>query len=276
MKLVTIRTDDGTVAGRIEGDAVVELDAPDVGTLLAGANWDEAVRSVGTAVRALAEVSFAPVVPRPGKIICVGLNYRTHIREMGRGQPTHPTLFAKFADALVGARDPIILPRASTQADWEAELAVIIGAHTRTATEREARGAIAGFTVMNDVSIRDWQHRTSQWLAGKTFDSTSPLGPALVTPDEVDWAADLRVMCSVDGSVMQDARTSDLLFDPVDLVRYVSEITTLWPGDVIATGTPGGVGVGREPPIFLRSGQELRTEIEGLGHLLNVCRDGGP
>jgi len=211
------------------------------------------------------------VVPRPSKIVCVGHNYRAHVAEMGADLLTHPTLFAKFARALVGSHDPVVLPRESEAVDWEVELAVVVGRTVRRADRRTAAAAIAGYTVANDVSARDWQRRTPQWLAGKTFDQTTPLGPALVSGDEVGDAADLGVRCLVDGEVRQDSRTTDLLFSPVDLIGYVSAIVTLDPGDVLLTGTPSGVGAGRTPPMFLEPGQVLRTEIEGLDHCENPC-----
>jgi acylpyruvate hydrolase len=216
-------------------------------------------------------VDYAPLVPRPSKIICVGLNYRSHILEMGRELPEHPTLFTKFADTLLGARDDLVLPVVSDEVDWEAELGFVIGAPVRWASTEEAAAAIAGYTVVNDISMRDWQWRSTQWLAGKAFDATTPVGPWLVTPDEVDHAADLALRCEVDGQVMQSSRTSDLLFTPADLVAYISQFTTLHPGDLIATGTPGGVGAARTPKIFLQPGQVLRTVIEGVGECVNMC-----
>src|SRR5207244_3575409 len=172
-----------------------------------------------------------------------------HINEMGHELPAPPTLFAKFARALTGARDPIPLPAGATQVDWEAELAFVIGRPVRHAGLDEAAAAIAGFTVLNDVSMRDWQWRTSEWLQGKTFERCTPVGPVLVSPDEVGGVApDLLLTCEVDGNLMQEARTSDLLFGPAAIVSYVSNIVTLDPGDLISTGTPGGVGAGRQPP----------------------------
>lgn len=271
MRFVTLRGDGGTRAGRLEGDRIVELDAPDVGALLAAGprSLDAAARQAGGAVHDAATADLAPVVPRPGKVICLGLNYESHILETGRDLPAHPTLFAKFADSLTGPRDPIVLPRVSEKVDWEAELAFVIGTEARRVNGAEAEAAIAGFTVLNDVSMRDWQYRTLQWLQGKAFERSTPLGPALVTPDEMGGAADLEISCSVDGEVMQRSRTSDLVFRPADIVAYVSQFVTLRPGDVIATGTPGGVGAVRTPPVFLQPGQVVRTAIEGVGELVN-------
>jgi acylpyruvate hydrolase len=271
VKLTTLRTATGTRAARIDGDEAVELDAPDVGTLLAEENWAARAKADGPR-HSVADL--APVVPRPGKIFCVGLNYRTHILEMGRELPEFPTLFAKFSDALIGPGDPIELAPESAAVDWEAELAVVIGAPVRRATVTEAEQAIAGFAVLNDVTMRDWQYRSVQWLQGKTFEATTPLGPWLVTPDELPGGVrpTLDLRCLVDGSVVQEANTGDLVFDPVALVEYISRIVTLRPGDVIATGTPGGVGHARKPPRYLAEGSVLVTEIEGLGSQRNVAR----
>jgi acylpyruvate hydrolase len=211
------------------------------------------------------------VVIRPGKVICVGLNYRAHILETGRELPEYPTLFAKFADTLLGPRDDLVLPSVSQRVDWEAELGVVIGRPVYRATPEEAAAAIAGYTVINDVSMRDWQRRTLQWLAGKMFQHSTPAGPYLVTGDEVGDAADLEVRCEVDGEIMQQSRTSDLLFKSADIVAYASQAISLKPGDLFATGTPGGVGDARKPPVYLQAGNVLRTWIEGVGECLNHC-----
>ena len=274
MRLATIRTATGTRAARVEGEALLPLDHDDVGALLTALGMDGAgeAPAAGDPVP-VTEAEFAPVVTRPSKILCVGLNYRSHILEMGHQLPEHPTLFAKFADALIGAHDDLVLPASSDQVDWEAELGVIIGAPLRRATAEQARAAIAGYTVVNDVSVRDWQWRSSQWLQGKTFEHCTPIGPFLVTPEEVDHARDLEVRCEVDGVVMQRSRTRDLLFDPAAIAAYISQFTTLRPGDVIATGTPGGVGAARDPQVFLKPGQAVLTSIEGIGACRTVCRE---
>ncbi|MBA2530955.1 MAG: fumarylacetoacetate hydrolase family protein [Nocardioidaceae bacterium] len=273
MRLVTLRTDGGTRAGRVEGDEVFELDFSDVGALLAsGPSWRQTAAAGGKTFGSLDGADLAPLIPLPRKIICIGLNYVSHIKEMGRELPAYPTVFAKYSCALIGARDPIVLPAVSNKVDWEVELAIVMGQPVRRADEAAARQSIAGFTIFNDVSVRDWQFRTTQFLQGKTFESTTPLGPALVTTDEID-PDDLEVRCEVDGELMQAGNTSDLLFAPAKLVRYLSTIFTLEPGDVIATGTPGGVGAGRTPEVYLRPGQTVRTAIEGLGELVNVCID---
>lgn len=273
MRLATVRTGSGTSAVRIEGEQYAELAAPDVGTFLTRPDWrGQAASAVPD--RPVTGLEFAPVVPRPGKIVCVGLNYRNHILEMGRELPRFPTLFAKFPEALVGPDDPVTLPPESPAVDWEAELAVVIGATVRRASVAEAEAAIAGFSVLNDVTMRDWQNRTLQWLQGKTFEGSTPFGPVLVTPDEVPGGTtpDLTLSCWVDGELVQKAVTGDLLFGPVELVRYVSSVLTLRPGDVIATGTPGGVGHARTPQRYLADGNRLVTEISGIGRLDNEVR----
>jgi acylpyruvate hydrolase len=274
VRLTTLRTPDGTRAARIDGDTAVEIDAFDLGALLADPAWRERAAAADGSRHDLAGADLAPLVPRPGKIFCVGLNYRTHILEMGRELPEHPTLFAKFPEALVGPHDAVSLDPASEKVDWEAELAVVVGAPVRRATEAEAEAAIAGFAVLNDVTMRDWQYRTLQWLQGKTFEATTPFGPQLVTPDELPGGARpaLDLTCAVDGETVQTANTSDLVFDPVALIAYISRIVTLNPGDVIATGTPGGVGHARKPPRYLVDGAVLTTEIEGLGSQRNTAR----
>lgn len=262
MKLATVRTSEGTThAVRVAGDALFDLGVPDVGSYL-----EDPSRALPDGPEIRAE-SYAPVIPRPGKVVCVGLNYRNHILEMGRPLPEHPTLFAKYAEALIGAYDEIRLPPESSTVDWEAELAVVIGRPVRRASEAEASAAIAGFAVLNDVTMRDWQYRTPMWLQGKTWEASTPFGPYLVTPDELPGGTRpaLTLTGSVDGEVVQRASTADLVFDPVELVRYISTILTLKPGDVIASGTPGGVGHARKPPRYLTDGSVLVTEIEGLG-----------
>lgn len=285
MKLATIRLpaspdgegrsrapDEATVAVRIDGDHAVELDAPDVGALLARPGWRQFAATAAGPERAVAGLDYAPVITRPGKIICVGLNYRAHIAETGRAAPEYPALFAKYAEALIGARDPITLPRESAQVDWEAELGVIVGARARHADAAESASAIGGYTVANDVTARDWQNRTPQWLQGKTFEASTPLGPWLVTPDEADPnPPGLLLSCQLDGEIVQQAQTGDLIFGPAELISYISAIITLRPGDVILTGTPGGVGHARVPPRYLSAGSQLITSIAGLGECRNAC-----
>lgn len=273
MRLVTFRTDAGTRAGRVDGSDVVELDFADVGELLeSGPEWRTAA-AVGGTRRSLAGLSLAPVVVRPPAIICVGQNYAAHVAEVRAELPAFPTLFAKFASSLLGANDDLVLPAVSSEVDWEVELAFVVGGRGRNLSPDEALGAIAGYTVANDVSMRDWQRRTSQFLQGKAFGASTPVGPALVTPDEIPGgsAEDLRITCEVDRIAVQDGRTSDLIFGCARIASYVSEMMPLEPGMLVLTGTPDGVGVARTPPVFLREGQLLRSSIEGIGSLENRC-----
>ncbi|SNR55250.1 fumarylacetoacetate hydrolase family protein [Actinomadura mexicana] len=275
MKLCTIRTVDGTRAARLDDGKLVDLGFSDLGALLAEPDWRaRAASGAGTAYD-VEGADFAPLVPRPSKVICVGHNYTGHIKEMGRELPAYPTLFPKFADSLIGAHDDIVKPAETDALDWEVELAVVIGREVRRAGDAQAEAAIAGFTVMNDVSVRDWQFRTIEWTQGKIWDSSTPVGPYLVTPDEVGGVRPaLGVRAVVDGRVMQSDDTGTLLFDPVSLVRYISTIVRLRPGDLVATGTPAGVGHARDPKVYLTGGETVVTEIDGLGACANrIVRD---
>jgi acylpyruvate hydrolase len=267
MKLATLRTASGTQAVRVDGDRLIEIGCPDVGALLAMPDWQQRAESASGTAHDAAGADFAPLVLNPGKIVCVGLNYRHHILEMGREIPEYPTLFAKYPEALIGASDDIQLAPESDSVDWEAELAVVIGATVRRARGSSAEAAIAGFAVLNDVTMRDWQYRTMMWDQGKTWEGTTPLGPYLVTPDELPGGVRpaLDLSCLVNDEMVQSANTGDLVFDPVALVEYISTILTLRPGDVIASGTPGGVGHARKPPRYLAPGDVLTTDISGLG-----------
>jgi acylpyruvate hydrolase len=272
VRLATIRHGGTTRAVRADDDAAVDLGAAEVAEVLRWPDWRARCATADGRRYPVDGLSFAPVVTAPEKIICVGLNYRSHILEMGRDLPAHPTLFAKYSRALVGAHDNVVLPAASAQMDWEAELALIIGAEARNADAGQAAAAIAGYTVLNDVTARDWQYRTPQWLQGKTFEATTPIGPWLVTADDpVVAGPGLDLACEVDGEQVQKANTADLVFGPADLVAYLSAIITLAPGDVIATGTPGGVGHARTPARYLEDGAVLVTRVEGIGECRNVC-----
>ena len=271
MKLATLRTGPSTVAVRVDDDGatLVETGFADVGELLSQPDWRARAVSASGPAHDGAMAVLAQLVTRPEKTICVGLNYRSHVLEMGRSVPEFPTLFAKFTRALVGPTDNIVLPPVSTQVDWEVELCVVIGEAVRNADIATARRAIAGFTVANDVSVRDWQNRTIQFLQGKTFEATTPVGPVLVVDEERsgEFAAD--VTCEVNGEVVQNGHTDDLIFDPVTLVQYCSQIITLMPGDLILTGTPGGVGHACTPPRYLSRGDVLVTRIDGIGECVN-------
>ena len=217
----------------------------------------------------LEDVRLLPVVPRPGKIVCVGVNYRAHADEGGYDLPDYPALFSKFTETLVAAGEPILLPPESNAVDFEAELAFVIGRPVRRASGPATVDAVAGYTAANDVSMRDYQYRTPQWLPGKNWASSTPLGPFLVTPDEVGDPHELDISLELNGERMQSANTREFIFDVPKLVTTISEFIPLAPGDVILTGTPSGVGYRRDPKILLRDGDRVTVEIERVGTLEN-------
>jgi acylpyruvate hydrolase len=210
-------------------------------------------------------VSLLAPVPRPGKIICIGHNYRGHTGAM---PPSYPDVFAKFSNVVVGPGQPIVVPHLTEQVDYEAELAVVIGTRARQVSEDRALDHVAGYTIFNDVTARDYQKRQSQWTIGKTFDTFGPMGPALVTPDEIGDVADLDVTLWVNGDLRQQSNTRELIFSVPFLIAYLSEVMVLEPGDLIATGTPGGTGSSQQPPVWLRAGDEVRIRIDKLGELI--------
>jgi 2,4-didehydro-3-deoxy-L-rhamnonate hydrolase len=254
--------------GRVTGDEVVPM-----GTDLVAYLSDGAV--VEGPARRLDGIRLLPPIPAPGKIIGVGLNYRQHAIETGAPIPPEPPLFAKFANSLVADGDPIRVPAATAQPDWEAELGVVIGRTASRVTVDEALDHVGGYLCLNDVSARDLQVRTGQWMRGKAIDTFLPAGPWLTTPDEVPDPQALRIRSLVNGEVMQDSTTADMIWSVAELVSFLSQVMTLAPGDVIATGTPPGVGSARTPPRWLQDGDEVTIEIERLGSLANrVERDG--
>lgn len=210
----------------------------------------------------------SPVL-RPGKVVCLGLNYRDHAAESGMAVPEHPVLFHKVAGSLIGQGQAIVIPRVSDKVDYEAELAVIIGKRGKYIAEADALSYVAGYTVANDVSARDLQMRTPQWTSGKMLDTFGPLGPALVTKDEVPNPNALRIKTILNGAVLQDSNTSEMIFQVPFIVHYISQLATLEPGDVIMTGTPAGVGQSRDPQVFMKAGDSVTIEIEHLGSLTN-------
>ena len=213
-----------------------------------------------------------PALPiaRPGKLLCLGLNYAGHAKEGGHEVPTYPGLFMRANTSLMAAGEPMVRPRVSDKLDFEAELMLIIGKGGRSIPEAKALDHVFGYTVFNDGSVRNFQRKSSQWTPGKNFDSTGPVGPIVVTPDEVPPGADgLRIQSRLDGEIMQDSNTSDMIFPVAKTIAIVSEFTTLEPGDLIALGTPQGVGYARKPPVFMKPGQTIEIEIEGIGVLAN-------
>ncbi len=273
MRLATLRVGDATRAAVRIGDAYALLDAVDVAELLRLPDWRQRAAAPSRGTIPTEQADFAPLVSTARKIICCGLNYADHIRETGRDVPTFPTLFGKFNDTLAGAFDTIDLPLNSDRVDWEAELAVIVGSPLDHASEEEAQLAIAGYCIANDLSMRDWQQRTVQWMQGKVFTATTPLGPELVTIDEFDPTRPNAIVCEVAGTVVQASTTDELVFSAQHLLSYISQFTALSPGDVVLTGTPGGVGMAATPPQYLEHGDLLVTRIAGLGELSNPIQD---
>jgi 2-keto-4-pentenoate hydratase/2-oxohepta-3-ene-1,7-dioic acid hydratase in catechol pathway len=263
--------------GRVEGDKVSDLGA------VAGAPADlVAALKAGdlASLKAPADIAFAdvkllPVVTNPAKIFCVGHNYESHRVETGRAKVGHPSIFLRFADTLNAHGGAIVRPKSSTMLDYEAELAIIIGKGGRYIPEAEAMSHVAGFACANDASVRDWQWHTTQFAPGKNFPSTAPLGPWMVTPDEIDDLNAVSVTSRLNGQVMQHATLDHLLFSLPVIIEYLSGFTTLNPGDVILTGTPGGVGAKREPPVWMRAGDVIEVEISGVGLLSNTIVDEG-
>jgi 2-keto-4-pentenoate hydratase/2-oxohepta-3-ene-1,7-dioic acid hydratase in catechol pathway len=214
-------------------------------------------------------VRVLPPVPRPPKIVCVARNYAEHAEEVGREIPTIPILFARFPATLVADGDPVVRPTVSEQLDWEGELAVVIGRGGRTVRREDAMAHVAGYSILNDVTVRDYQFRVTQYTAGKNFSTSGPFGPYLVTADEISDVGELEIVTHVSGHEMQRAKAGDMIFDIPTLIEHISEFVELEVGDVIATGTPAGVGFRRTPPRFLRPGDTMRVSITGLGTLEN-------
>jgi acylpyruvate hydrolase len=269
MRLATIRTASGTSAVRIDGDEAIECGASDVGTLLAAADWGARAGAADGPRHRMADLSYAPVVPRPGKIICVGLNYRDHAEEQGVDLPTAPLLFAKWNNPLIGPGEPIVIPPIVTKTDYEAELGVVIGSRVSKVSAENALEAVAGYICVNDVSARDLQFADGQWSRGKSPDTYCPVGPHLVPRDEIPDPQKLAIRAILNGEAMQDSTTANMVFGVTEIIAYVTQTITLEPGDLIATGTPAGVGAFRDPKVFMQPGDEITIEIEGLGSLTN-------
>lgn len=267
MRICRIRVDGEVFLARREENFYTVLPFHELNVLLNHEDWVDAANASGRNVSF--ELAQEEALFEPEHIFCIGLNYKGHIQETGKPTPEYPTVFAKFASSLTGPDSDVELPTHSREVDWEVELGIVIGKSARNVSTEQAAWHIAGYTVINDVSMRDWQSRTNQWFQGKNFEASTPVGAHLVTPDEIDDARDLRISCSIDGQIMQDGRTSDLLFGPTELVSYISQFTTLRPGDLIATGTPSGVGMAKTPKRFLQPGEVLVSEIEGIGRLTN-------
>jgi len=282
MKLATFHHAGSTRIGLVDGDAIVDLAAAArelprdmIGLLEAGPGaLQRAQRALGEGPRLpLADIHLEAPIARPPKFLAVGLNYADHVAETGRERPQFPTIFNKQSTCVVGPGDPIQLPRVSQVVDYEGELGFVIGRRCRHVSRDDAPRVIAGYLVVDDVTVRDWQRRTPTWTMGKSFDTHGPIGPWIVTSDELPDPHRLRLRSFVNGELRQDSNTSQLIFDCFALVEYLSTAFTLEPGDVIATGTPSGVGIAMTPPRFLAAGDVVRIEIEGIGAIENRVID---
>jgi 2-keto-4-pentenoate hydratase/2-oxohepta-3-ene-1,7-dioic acid hydratase in catechol pathway len=219
---------------------------------------------------AAGEFTYLPVIPNPAKILCIGINYEEHRRETGRPEVGHPTIFTRFADTLTGHESSMVLPVNSSAFDYEGELAVIIGKSGFQVSEDEAMQLVGGYSVFNDGSLRDWQRHTPQFIPGKNFPNTGGFGPALVTPEEAGPLADKKIETRLNGEVKQSAKLGDMIFSVPRILSYISGFTRLSPGDIIATGTPGGVGFKHEPPLYMQQGDRVAVTVEGIGTLVNT------
>ncbi|MES2414948.1 MAG: fumarylacetoacetate hydrolase family protein [Pseudomonadota bacterium] len=271
MKLATLNTANGLRPALLQDGAWRLIDAPDLRSQL-GKPADSLRFLDGTPV-AMADARFAAPIPNPGKIFCVGMNYHSHAAELGMPIPKYPNLWAKFTESMIGPFDDIHLPLAeeSTQGDYEVELTIVMGRKARRVKEEEASDFVAGYCTGNDSSVRDWQSRTREIMQGKAWEHMTPTGPWVTTPEEFPDVNNLSMRTHVNGELRQDSNTSDMIFTPAWLVAYISTFITLQPGDIILTGTPSGVGFGRKPPVYLKSGDLVRCEIEGLGAIENRC-----
>ena len=281
MKLASFRVDGRDSFGIVAGDHIREPGTefrschPDLRAVIAAGALPDLEQDRNGLLHGLDAIRFLPPIPRPDKILCVGVNYRPHIEEMGRSVPDHPVVFVRFPGSLVAHDEAIIRPRASEQLDFEGELAVVIGQRARHVSRDDAFKVVAGYCCFMDGSVRDWQKHTMQFTAGKNFDRSGSVGPYLVSPDEVPDLAAANLTTRVNGEVMQRGRISELLFDIPALIEYCSTFTELLPGDLIATGTPGGVGAARTPPRWLTDGDLVEVDISGVGTLSNPVRDEG-
>jgi len=281
MKFASFIVQGRTTYGVVEADQVIDLESVKTtfGTDLKQAIAINRLGELTPAVLAplprvaLADVTFLPVIENPGKVLCIGINYATHVRETGREMPTYPMIFTRFADSQVAHLQPIIRPKASHKLDFEGELAVVIGKTARHVKAADALEYVAGYACYNDGSVRDWQKHTIQFVPGKNFPDTGGFGPWLVTSDEIGDPQDLELTTRLNGQVMQHTRTSDMIFDVRHLIEYCSTFTELAPGDVIVSGTTGGVGAFREPPVWMKPGDTVEVEISGIGILRNSIAD---
>lgn len=282
MKLASYFTSCGASFGAVEGGGLIDLRArlgrayPDLKSLLVGDGLDAAQRALRGAVVdfRLDEVVYLPVVPNPGKIVCVGLNYEEHRLEGNRPKTVDPALFLRLPESQTGHLRPLVRPAESVQFDYEGEIALVVGRRGRRIPEARAYEYVAGYSCYNDGSVRDWQLATSQWTPGKNFPSTGAFGPWLALPDELPADATLEIVTRLNGQEVQRATTDMMIFSIPKLVSFISSFTTLEPGDVIVTGTPGGVGMRRDPPLFMKEGDSVEVEVKGVGTLVNTVASG--
>lgn len=286
MRLVTFQGATGPTIGVRDGNQVIDLSkaAPDLPTdmvgLLEGGD-DALAKAKSASVQAgddckleFSSLKLLPPIPRPGKIICIGRNYAAHAAEGGAETPTYPEIFYRGPTTLIAHGDPIIRPKCSDKLDFEAELVVVIGKKAKHISEADAGSVIAGYSLFNEGTLRDYQRKSSQWTIGKNFDNTGPFGPEIVTSDEVpEGAKGLRIQSRLNGQIMQDANTDDLVFTIHNLIYRLTECMTLEPGDIIVSGTPAGVGYARTPPVFMKPGDVIEVEVDGIGILSNTIED---
>jgi 2-keto-4-pentenoate hydratase/2-oxohepta-3-ene-1,7-dioic acid hydratase in catechol pathway len=278
MAFITFKAENRVSYGVVRDNGVFDLGRrigevlPDLKSFLAaqGLGLLGSVPKATVTDYAAGEFTYAPVIPNPAKILCVGLNYDEHRRETGRPESEHPAIFTRFSDTLIGHDSPILLPVNSSSLDYEGELAVIIGKAGFRVHEDEAMSLVAGYSVFNDTTLRDWQRHTHQFTPGKNFPNTGAFGPTLITPQEAGELADKRIETRLNGATMQSAKLGDMIFSIPRVIAYLSGFTRLSPGDVIATGTPGGVGFKRDPQVFMRQGDRVDVTVEGIGTLINT------
>jgi 2-keto-4-pentenoate hydratase/2-oxohepta-3-ene-1,7-dioic acid hydratase in catechol pathway len=280
MKLASFKTSKGAGYGAVTDKGIVDLGSrlprfSDLRSLIGNDGLQEASKLLAQEPDfKLSEITWLPVIPNPDKIVCVGLNYEEHRAETGRDKTEQPALFLRVAESQVGHEQPIVRPRESTHLDFEAEIALIIGRPGRRIAQKDAWRHIAGYSCYNDGSVREWQRHTVQWTAGKNFARTGAFGPWMVTADEIPPGTELSLSCRLNGERMQHATTAQMIFKIPKLIEYISAFTTLLPGDVVVTGTPGGVGARRTPPVWMKPGDRVEVEIDRVGVLANSIADG--
>ncbi|WP_338661672.1 fumarylacetoacetate hydrolase family protein [Pararoseomonas sp. SCSIO 73927] len=287
MRLIAFEQEGRAVLGARLGNDVVALTEvvpglpEEIPAAIAALNLPEGAAALAAklqdaARKPLAGLKLLPVVPRPGKIICIGLNYVEHAKEGNNPIPDYPAVFFRGHTSLAAHNEPLLRPKVSDKFDYEAELVIVIGKTAKHLTEENALSVVAGYTCMNEGSLRDYQRKGAQWTVGKNFDRTGSVGPEIVTPDEIPQGPNaLRITSRVNGQTMQDSNTSDMIFSVPRILAILSEVMTLEPGDIIATGTPSGVGYPRKPPVFMKPGDTIEIEIEGIGTLSNTVEDEG-